>query len=74
MATSFKSQLTVKDPDARKDSGQGEKWMAKDEMADSISDSVDMSLSKPLELVMDTEAQRPAGHGVPKSQIGRAHV
>ena len=33
-----------------------------------ITDSMDMSLSKPLELVMDTEAQRPAGHGVPKSQ------
>src|SRR5574337_293420 len=29
---------------------------------------MDMSLSKPLELVMDTEAQRPAGHGVPKSR------
>ena len=56
MATSFKSQLTVKDPDARKDSGQGEKWMAKDEMADSISDSVDMSLSKLQEIMKDKEA------------------
>ena len=28
-----------------------------------------MSLSKPLELVTDTEAWRPSGHGVPKSQI-----
>ena len=35
---------------------------------DGITDSMDMSLSKPLESVMDTEAQRPAGHGVPKSQ------
>ena len=35
---------------------------------DGITDSMDMSLSKPLELVMDTEARRPAGHGVPKSQ------
>ena len=32
-----------------------------------------MSLSKPLELVMDTEAQRPAGHGVPKSQTRLSH-
>jgi len=56
LATSFKSQLTVKDPDARKDSGQGEKWMAKDEMADSISDSVDMSLSKLQEIMKDKEA------------------
>ena len=36
-------------------------------------DSMDMSLSKPLELVMDTEAQRPAGHGVPKSQTRLSH-
>ena len=56
MATSFKSQITVKDPDARKDSGQGEKWMAEDEMADSISDSVDMSLSKLQEIMTDREA------------------
>ena len=35
---------------------------------DGITDSMDISLSKPLELVMDTEARRPAGHGVPKSQ------
>ena len=35
---------------------------------DNITDSMDMSLSKLRELVMDTEARRPAGHGVPKSQ------
>ena len=29
--------------------------------------------AKPLELVMDTEAQRPAGHGVPKSQTRLSH-
>ena len=33
-----------------------------------ITDSMSMSLSKPLELVMDTEAWHPAGHVVTKSQ------
>ena len=40
---------------------------------DGITDSMNMSLTKPLELVMDTEAQRPAGHGVPKSQTRLSH-
>ena len=62
-----KNQLTEKEPDAGKDWRQEENGWQRVRWLDGITDSIDMSLSKLQDLVIDREAWRAAVHEFTKS-------
>ena len=63
----MKTQVIGKDPDAGKDWRQKEKGKQRMRWLDSVTDSVDMNLSKLWEIVKDRGGWGATVHGVTKS-------